>query len=145
MKINIKNQLGVSLIEVLIAVLILGTALLTLTSLQTRSLQFNQSAYFRSQANILAYDILDRIRINRENAENYDLAITASAPTGTTTLVERDLKSWLDSVAVILPSGDGSIDCDSDNQCTVNISWIEQLSSLSNENETVTFTYSAQI
>ncbi len=142
---NIKNQLGVGLIEVLVAVLILGTALLTLTSLQTRSLQFNQTAYFRSQANILAYDILDRIRINRKNAENYDLAIAASAPVSTTTLIDRDLKSWLDAVAVLLPGGDGSIDCDSDKKCTVNLMWTEQLSSSSNENETVTFTYSAQI
>jgi type IV pilus assembly protein PilV len=142
---NTKNQLGVGLIEVLVAVLILGTALLTLTSLQTRSLQFNQTAYFRSQANILAYDILDRIRINRKNAENYDIAITASAPTGTTTLVDRDRKAWLDAVAVLLPSGDGSIDCDSNGKCTVNIIWTEQLSSSSGQNETMTFTYSTQI
>lgn len=137
-----KNQ-GASLIEVLIAALILGTALLTLTSLQTRSLQFNQSAYLRSQANILAYDILDRIRINRDKATEYDLALANAAPTGTK-LSEKDLKSWLDAIAVLLPDGDGSIDCDA-KKCTVNIQWTEQLSSVIDENETLIFTYSSQI
>src|SRR5690625_2050477 len=53
---------GVGLIEVLVTLIILSTALLTLTALQTRSLQFNHSAYLRSQANNFAYDILDRDR-----------------------------------------------------------------------------------
>jgi type IV pilus assembly protein PilV len=145
MTINIKNQSGIGLIEVLIAVLILGTALLTLTSLQTRSLQFNQGAYLRSQANILAYDILDRIRINRDKAVDYDLTMASLAPTGTTTLRDRDVADWLNAVEALLPNGDGSIDCDSDNKCTINITWTEQLSSASNENETLTFTYSSHI
>jgi type IV pilus assembly protein PilV len=143
LKLNGKNR-GASLIELLVAVLILGTALLTLASLQSRSLQFNQSAYFRSQANILAYDILDRIRINRAKASDYDLAITASAPTGTT-LRDKDLKGWLDAIAVMLPDGDGTVDCDANNKCTVSILWTEQLSSSTNDNETMTFTYSSQI
>jgi type IV pilus assembly protein PilV len=143
MKLIKKNQ-GASLIEVLVAVLILGTALLTLASLQSRSLQFNQSAYFRSQANILAYDILDRIRINRDKATDYDLAISDAAPTGST-LRDKDLKSWLDAIAVMLPDGDGTVDCDADKKCTVNILWTEQLSSSTNDNETMTFTYSSQI
>jgi type IV pilus assembly protein PilV len=138
-----KNQ-GASLIEVLIAVLILGTALLTLSSLQSRSLQFNQSAYFRSQANILAYDILDRIRINREKATDYDLVLSDTAPTGTT-LRDKDLKGWLDAITVMLPGGDGTVDCDADKKCTVNILWTEQLSSATDDNETLTFTYSSQI
>lgn len=141
----IKKNQGASLIEVLIAVLILGTALLTLSSLQSRSLQFNQSAYFRSQANILAYDILDRIRINRDKAVAYDIAVSEATPTGSSTLRDRDVKAWLGSIAVMLPGGDGSIDCDADKKCTVNILWTEQLSSATDENETLTFTYSSQI
>jgi type IV pilus assembly protein PilV len=143
LKLMKKNQ-GASLIEVLIAVLILGTALLTLSSLQSRSLQFNQSAYFRSQANILAYDILDRIRINREKATDYDLVLSDTAPTGTT-LRDKDLKGWLDAITVMLPGGDGTVDCDADKKCTVNILWTEQLSSATDDNETLTFTYSSQI
>ncbi len=144
MNINLKNQLGVGLIEVLVAVLILGTALLTLTSLQARSLQFNQSAYFRSQANILAYDIIDRIRINREQADNYDLTFSATAPTGST-LRDKDLKEWLATVAKILPSGDGQVSCDSDKKCTIQIQWIEQATKLSSENQTMTFSYTSQV
>ena len=63
----VNKQQGAGLIEVLVTVLILGTSLLALAALQSRSLQYNHSAYLRSQANILAYDILDRVRINRSN------------------------------------------------------------------------------
>lgn len=143
-KIKLSSNHGASLIEVLIAVLILGTALLTLTSLQSRSLQFNQSAYLRSQANILAYDILDRIRINRDKASTYDISISNTAPTGSS-LRDRDLEAWLAAISLMLPGGDGSVDCDNNKNCTVNILWTEQLSSLTDENETLTFTYSSQI
>jgi len=59
-------QRGFTMIEVLIAVFVLAIGLLGLASLQTRSLQFNFSAYQRSQANVLAYDIIDRMRANRD-------------------------------------------------------------------------------
>src|SRR5690625_6205371 len=56
---------GAGLIEVLVTLIILFTALLTLTALQTRSLQFKHSAYLLSQANNFAYAMLDRLRIIR--------------------------------------------------------------------------------
>lgn len=145
MNLKIKNQLGVGLIEVLVAVLILGTALLTLTSLQTRSLQFNQSAYLRSQANILAYDIIDRIRINRDKADGYDITLASDAPTSDTTLRDKDLKEWLNNVAKILPGGDGLVTCDANKKCTVEIQWVEQATKMTSENQTMKFSYTSQI
>lgn len=141
---KMKKQQGVGLIEVLVAVLILGTALLTLTSLQTRSLQFNQSAYLRSQANILAYDILDRIRINRDQADSYDFALTDTAPTGTS-LRDKDLAQWLGIVSKILPSGVGTVDCDSAKLCKVEVQWVEQAATLTSDNQTMVFSYTSQI
>jgi type IV pilus assembly protein PilV len=144
MAISIKNQSGVGLIEVLVAVLILGTALLTLTSLQTRSLQFNQSAYLRSQANILAYDIIDRIRINRGQADNYDLDFTSTVPTGTS-LRDTDLREWRTNVAKLLPGGTGKVSCDNNKKCTIQIQWVEQATKLSSENQVMTFSYTSQV
>jgi len=58
------QQHGFTMIEILIAAVVLGVGLLGLAGLQAQSLQFNFSAYQRSQANLLAYDIIDRMRAN---------------------------------------------------------------------------------
>lgn len=60
-----KQQQGLSLIEVMISIIILGVGLLGLVGLQTRSIIMNQSAYYRSVAADLASDLADRIRANR--------------------------------------------------------------------------------
>lgn len=131
------------LIEILIAVLVLGTALLTLTSLQSKSLQFNQSAYLRSQANILAYDIIDRIRINSKETNQYDVLFTASSPTGTS-LREKDIKAWLDALASALPQGDGQLSCNN-SICKVEVQWNEQTSGVNNSDVTANLSYTVQL
>jgi type IV pilus assembly protein PilV len=55
---------GFTLIEVLIAMLILSVGLLGLAGFQASSARNNTSAYNRSQATQLAYDLADRIRAN---------------------------------------------------------------------------------
>ncbi len=63
---------GFSLIEVMIAVLILGFGLLGFALLQTMSVRFSQSANYRTQATNLAYDLLDQMRSNRLSAARYE-------------------------------------------------------------------------
>ncbi len=58
-------QTGFSLIEVLVALFVLSIGLLGLAMLQAQGMKFNSDAYFRTQATILAYDIIDRMRANR--------------------------------------------------------------------------------
>jgi type IV pilus assembly protein PilV len=55
---------GFSLLEVMIALLVLSIGLLGLAGLQTFSLKFNHQSYERTQATILIYDIVDRITSN---------------------------------------------------------------------------------
>ena len=62
---------GFTLIEVLVTLLILAIGLLGVAALQFRGLQYNQDAYVRSQVSFLAYDISDRMRMNRTNIANY--------------------------------------------------------------------------
>ncbi len=151
---SLKRQTGVGLIEVLVTVVILATSLLAMGALQSRSLAYNHSAYLRSQANILAYDILDRIRINRENVDDYDgLSYEDDAPNGGS-LAATDIQAWLDETGRLLPGGDGQIECD-DNLCTVSLRWIEtdepeqqQANGEGEQNDEPTyavFTYSAQV
>ncbi|WP_121457579.1 type IV pilus modification protein PilV [Azonexus fungiphilus] len=60
-----KSQHGMSLIEVMVAVAILGSGLLGLAAMQGRALAQVQSAHYRSVAADLAADLGDRIRANR--------------------------------------------------------------------------------
>ena len=79
---TMNNNKGFTLIEVLVAVFVLAIGLLGLAGLQAKSLQFNHSAYQRSQATILAYDIIDRMRANLSEARNgsYDIAKADGPP-----------------------------------------------------------------
>lgn len=60
-----KQQLGASLIEVLIAVTLLGFGLLGLAGVQSRTNALNDSAYYRSIAADLGNDLAERIRAVR--------------------------------------------------------------------------------
>ena len=59
---------GTALLEVLIALVVFSLGMLGLAGLQTLSLQFNTSAYYRTQATTLAYGLADRMRANRQAA-----------------------------------------------------------------------------
>lgn len=63
---------GFSMLEMLVALLILSVGLLGVATLQVRGQQFNQVGYLRTQAAFLAYDMMDRIRINIDNDDNDD-------------------------------------------------------------------------
>lgn len=56
---------GFTLIEVMVALVILAIGLLGMATLMTQSLQSSESAYSRGQATVLAYDIIDRMRANK--------------------------------------------------------------------------------
>jgi len=142
------QQAGVGLIEVLVTLLILSTSLLALGAMQTRSLQFNQGAYFRSQANIFAYDMLDRMRINVNALAAYNSAllhVPEDAAPVLTPLAAADLHAWRRNISAELPNGSGGIACDAATRvCQLTIEW-DELNSTGNvaENKT-TFTYSAR-
>lgn len=131
-------QKGVTLIEVLVAVLVLSIGLLGVASLQMYGLRYNQSAYLRSQAAILAYDIVDRMRANSNgvSAGYYDSINTASLPsdpncitTGCTNqqLASHDIREWggyFSSSVPMLPSASGTV-AKSGSTYVVTITWTE--------------------
>lgn len=141
------QQKGVGLIEVLITLLIMSTSLIALASLQTRSLQFNQGAYLRSQANIYAYDILDRIRVNSTNLGAYGNSPLASfdGNPAATPIAQHDLESWRKNIATYLPNGKGGVVCDGERVCEITIEWDELNSSGQVSEDKTTFTYSARL
>lgn len=73
-----KPQRGFSLIELLVAVLVMGIGVLGITALQMVSLQNNRMALERGEAVHLAYDMMDRVRANP--GANYAIAVGDAPP-----------------------------------------------------------------
>jgi type IV pilus assembly protein PilV len=96
-------QRGVTLLEVLITIVVLSIGLLGYAGLQTMSLKNNTSAFQRTQATLLTYDIVDRIRANMPNLARYevDWGSNGSYP---------DVMVWKNNVAAALPNGDAKIE-----------------------------------
>lgn len=71
---------GFTLIEVLVAVVVLSIGLLGVGKMVLYSARANGSAYMRSEATEQAYAVLDYMRANRTVAltHNYDIAIGAA-------------------------------------------------------------------
>ncbi len=63
-RLSMKTESGFSLIEVLVAVLIVAVGVLGIAGLQVISMQMNRSALFRLEAIQLGNDMLDRMRAN---------------------------------------------------------------------------------
>lgn len=74
---------GFSMIEVLIALIVLAFGLLGFALLQTMNLRFTQSANYKTEATNLAYDLLDQMRANRYDASRYAGAAGADFAAGT--------------------------------------------------------------
>lgn len=77
-----RHETGFSLIEVLIALLVLAIGLLGMASLMLTSMQSNQGAAQRSAAVVLAYDLVERMRSNRNYSQDppQPFAVDASHP-----------------------------------------------------------------
>lgn len=135
-----KISAGFTLIEVLVAVLVLGLGLLGLASLQATALSNNQSAYNRSQAAQLAYDITDRMRTNRSAKGDYfSDPSAATCQTGgqpcadcssamnmcsPAQLAQKDLYDWNLALTTTLPGGTGNI-AGAGSIVIVTVSWAE--------------------
>lgn len=146
---------GVGLIEVLVTLLILSTTLIALSSLQTRSLQFNQGAYFRTQANMLAYDMLDRIRANealsdkvasKEPLTAFTMAEAETATAASSPASAVDKYEWMTAVNAVLPGAKGKITCDGATFiCNIEISWKELNASDQESEGSSKFVFEARI
>lgn len=120
-----KQQKGFSLIEVLVTMVIISFGLLGIAGVIVNALKNNNSSYARTQASVLANDIIDRMRANRKTAETspfaYNLALGA-APAGSG-VVLNDLSQWRAALAAAMPSGTGSVSMADPTKVTIVIQW----------------------
>ena len=132
---------GFSLIEVLVALLALSIGLLGLAALQTTSLQYNTGSYYRTQATLLAYDIIDRMRANGDaviSGGGYDVGDVSTVSStnncdttscSSTELAAFDLSKWFARAAATLPIAQvppPTVTVDASRQARVTINWTER-------------------
>ena len=117
-----KKQHGSTLIEVLIALLVLSFGMMGMAGVQSVSLRGNQAAYFRTQATSLSMDIVERMRANLTavgagDYNNVSGGETASCFTaaGCTSaqMAAQDINDWLAQVTALLPGGTAVVCLDS--------------------------------
>ncbi|WP_426180061.1 type IV pilus modification protein PilV [Pseudomonas sp. TWRC1-2] len=118
-----RHQSGMTLIEVLVAVLILAVGLLGAAVIQLNALKYTDSSRMISQASFIAYDMLDRVRAN--SSVDYSWSRTEGAPLGTASASVRDLDLHdfeANIVGFAGASAKGSVVV-SGSEVTVSISW----------------------
>ena len=101
-----RRERGFTLIEVLIAIVLLAIGLLSMAQMQANGIRSTHSSYLRSQATILAGDIIDSMRAN--NGGTYNTAFADGLTSGTST-AEKDLDRWKTNLGNLLPNGQGQI------------------------------------
>ena len=120
---NSLHNNGFTLVEIMIAIFVLSIGLLGLASLQTLSVRNNTSAYHRTIATQMAYDMADRMRANPVGfaANDYDNPTAVKntnceAVAGCTPaqMAAHDMYEWSAAAAdgslpKVLPSGSGTV------------------------------------
>ena len=79
-----RKQHGLTLVEVLVAAIILAVGLIGLAGLQIQGLRVGQVAANGSTAGMLANQLAEHIRINASNAGSYTTLTSASCPPAST-------------------------------------------------------------
>ncbi len=129
------TQSGFTLIEILVTMLVMAIGFMGLAALQTSGLQQSQNTYFRTQADILARDIADRMRANRFGvlSGSYEFAgaavpadqgcVASGADCTELEMATQDLRELMLRVQT-LPGGDATVAANGSLQ-TVTIRWDE--------------------
>ena len=133
MNLKQKRQTGASMIEVMVALLILSVGLLGLAMLQGKTMRVNTDAMLRSQATLLANEIIESMRANTKGADN-GLYVATSKPAacggctdsnGALT-ANRDLIAWYDAQVQTLPSPTSKIEHTGGGKYTITMQWNER-------------------
>lgn len=131
-----RNQQGITIIEVLIAMLILAVGLLGMASLQVRAVSDTSNASYRSIAIYYANDMADRMRANGDGVTNGSYNSVAGAAQAAACLTVAGCSSaqmaghdkweWLQNLGRSLPAGTGTLAVNG-GVYTVNVSWTDRV------------------
>ena len=138
----LSRQHGISIVESLVALVVLSVGMLGIASLYIASLKADRSALVRTQAVNLAIDIADRIRSNRAGKDDYATSSYGSGATSkgclgktctSAEIAEDDLYLWQDNIKKYLPNGATgavayveAVSKTDPNRYTITVEWPEQ-------------------
>jgi len=122
--INRTKGKGFSLIEVLVTMVVIALGLLGFAAMQAQSLKSNRIAMQRSQATILAQDIIERMRVNKSAATGGSYNLGVGVPASGTDRASLDMIDWKGAIGLALPSGQGGVLVVGDT-ATITIQWTE--------------------
>ncbi len=133
MLISKQLQRGVTLVEAMIALLVVSIGLLGIASLQLTAMSQNTSALNHSQAVWIAYNMSDRIRANISEFQNYHGIDTdtgysqdcVNSACSTDQMVTADAADWTTMVQT-LPSGRGTVVDNNNGTLTVTVMWDDE-------------------
>ncbi|HAI59740.1 MAG TPA: type IV pilus modification protein PilV [Xanthomonadaceae bacterium] len=119
-----QRQSGATLIEILIAALILAVGMLGVGAMQAAALRNSQSSLERSQAVLETYAILDTMRANliAARAGAYNMPLTC-APIVGGTRAEVERAAWHQGLQGRLGENACARIACADNVCTIELQW----------------------
>lgn len=130
----VQNQRGFSLVEVLIALVIMSVGMLGIAGLYVQTMQAGRTSMLRHHAVTLAGDVADRIRANPRAGIAYQGAgLDGSCVSGVVNCTEvemagHDIMLWKQQAVDSLPTGDVEITFDDTGVpplYTINVTWTE--------------------
>jgi type IV pilus assembly protein PilV len=137
-------QLGATLIEVMVALLVLSVGILGVAILQLNALKHSDSAMRSTQVSFIAQDLLERVRANPDG--NYAMASLSQAPTSGNLESPRDqdLFDFADQLRRMLGSDVQASIAVSGARVTVTVDWNDSRAQ-GNEQSTRTLTLSSAV
>lgn len=119
------SNAGMSMIEVLVAILLLVFGMFGVAAMQAASLRNSQSAMDHTQAVIQTYGMLDRMRANVPQARigNYNLLTMTCALPDAGTLAQNERREWIQNLKSNLgEAACGQVVCN-DTTCVITVRW----------------------
>ncbi len=130
---------GISMVESLVALVIISVGMLGIAGLYVSSLQAGRSANLRIQAVNLATELGDRIRANKRGVAKYqasttDLGKSNACETASCTpdkIAENDIYIWKQAISAVLPANaNGAVaytaaTATTPARCAITVTWRE--------------------
>lgn len=127
----LSKQNGMGMIEVLVAMVIMAVGLLGLAAMQVTASRTTTQSAQRTQAILLAEDMIERVRASGNPADTYDGVSVGSEDScsmdytpDATEVATNDINGWSNSVRCLLADGSGQVAVDAGaGTVEVTLSW----------------------
>jgi type IV pilus assembly protein PilV len=104
-----RRTAGFTLVEMLVSLVITSVGLLGVAKLALGTVQANDSAFMRTQANVLVQQIIDNMRANQPEAALGKYAVAMGVSPVGSDIASYDVSTWQTLLAQELPGGAGAV------------------------------------